>query len=31
VERVEVLWPSGTKQVVDGTVQINGTLTVREP
>jgi hypothetical protein len=31
IDRVEVLWPSGTKQVVDAPVRINTTLHVREP
>ena len=31
IDRVEVLWPSGAKQVVEPPVRINTTLHVREP
>ncbi|RKY22242.1 MAG: hypothetical protein DRQ55_01525 [Planctomycetota bacterium] len=31
IERVEVRWPSGTTQVLDGPIEVNQTLHIREP
>jgi hypothetical protein len=31
VERVRVLWPSGAEQTLDGPIEVNRLLTIREP